>query len=133
MALKPNESIMGGLAVGAVVFSVYSQATPSIADIRATAPNDQHIASSRKQAAIMSAGIVGAISLIAKDATIFIIGGAVIIGMDWWTRHANATNPKTGTLTGPGNAPTMTSAPVGMSGGAVDDQQMSYGSPVVAA
>jgi predicted NBD/HSP70 family sugar kinase len=133
MALKPSESVMGGLAVGSVVYAIYSNATPPITDIRASAPNDDHIAASRKQAAIMSAGIVGAISLIAKDATIFIIGGGIIIAMDWWTRHANATNPKTGKITGPGTAPTMTSAPVGVAGQSVTDMPMDYGSPVVAA
>jgi hypothetical protein len=132
MALKPSESLMGGLAVGSVVYAIYGNATPTVADIRAAAPNDQNIANSRKQAAIMSAGLVGAISLIAKDPTIFIIGGAIIVGMDWWTRHANAVNPKTGAVTGPGTAPTMTSAPVGMST-APAASDMDYGSPVVAA
>ena len=135
MSLKPNESIMAGLATGAVVYSVFNQATPSIADIRTAAPNDATIDTSRKQAVIMSAGLVGAISLIAKDPTIFIIGGAIIIGMDWWTRHANAVNPKTGSVTGPGTAPTMTSAPVGVPNtGASQDNQIDYtSSPVIAA
>lgn len=118
--LKPEGSIMAGLAVGAVVFSVYSNATPPIADIRASQPNDTHIASSRKQAAIMSAGLVGAIALIAKDPTIFILGGAVIVGMDWWTRHANATSPKTGQLTGTG-ATMNTAMPTADNGGVMYD------------
>jgi hypothetical protein len=129
--LKPETSILVGLSVGAVVYSVYSNATPTIADIRSAPPNDTNIANSRKQAAFMSAGLVGAISLIAKDPTIFIIGGAIIIGMDWWTRHANAVNPKTGSLTGPGTAPTMTSAPVSTAGmGSATDQQVSYSNVV---
>lgn len=120
--LKPEGSIMAGLAVGAVVFSVYSNATPPIADIRASQPNDTHIASSRKQAAIMSAGLVGAIALIAKDPTIFILGGAVIVGMDWWTRHANATSPKTGQMVGAGTAPSMNTAmPTADNGGVMYD------------
>lgn len=96
MPLKPEMSVSAGLATAALVYAVYSNATPSITEIRAAKPMDTDVESSRKLAAWTSAGIVGGISLIAKDPTIFIMGGSMVIVLDWWHRHANAVNPATG-------------------------------------
>jgi hypothetical protein len=93
MALKPEASLITGLSVGALVIAVYSKALPSQADIRVGAPQDQDIDSARKSAAWTSAGVCAAVSLIAQDATVFILGGMITVGMDWWVRHANASNP----------------------------------------
>lgn len=94
--LKPEVSLPIALGVASVVFAIYSNATPTVADIRVGKPQNEDIEASRKSAAIMSAGVVGAISLMTKDPTIFVVGGAMVVGMDWWTRHANAVNPTTG-------------------------------------
>ena len=96
MSLKPEVSIPVGLATAALVYSVYANATPSITEIRAAKPNDADVAASRKLAAWTSAGIVGGVSLIAKDPTIFIIGGTMVVVLDWWHRHANLVNPLVG-------------------------------------
>jgi hypothetical protein len=100
--LKAEVSIPVGLATAAVVYAVFSNATPSIADIRSAPPNNDDIAKSERMATILSAAIVGGISLIARDPNVFIIGGAMVIGMSLWTRHANAINPATGTVQVPG-------------------------------
>jgi hypothetical protein len=96
MALEPRDSLMGALAVGAVVYGVYSQALPSHADIRTAGQNDPHIQSTERAATITSAAIVGAISLLAKDPTIFVVGSAMVLGLAWWSRYDNAVNPSTG-------------------------------------
>lgn len=96
MALKPEISISVGLATAALVYSVYSNATPSITEIRAAKPNDSDVEASRKLAAWTSAGVVGAVSLISKDPTVFILGGAMVVAIDWWHRHANVVNPMVG-------------------------------------
>jgi hypothetical protein len=101
MGLKPEISLGVGLATAAVVYAVYSNATPTIADIRSAPQGDPTIDSTRKSASWLSAGVVGAISLIAKDPTVFILGGAMVVAMDWWTRHANEVNPDTGRATVP--------------------------------
>lgn len=90
MALKPEFSIMGGLAVSAIVYAVHAQATPPQADIRALPQGTPDIESSERTASWISAGIVGGVSLIAKDPNIFIMGAVAIVGMAWWTRHSNA-------------------------------------------
>lgn len=93
MALKPEASLLTGLAVGALVVAVYSKALPSQADVRVGQPQDDDIDAARKAAAWTSAGVCAAVSLIAGDATIFVIGGTITVAMDWWVRHANANNP----------------------------------------
>lgn len=104
MALKPEISLGVGLATAAVVYGVYQNATPTIADIRAGSPNDEIVEGTRKMAAWTAAAVVAGISLIARDPTVFIIGGTMVVGLDWWHRHANAYNPDTGNAAGAGQA-----------------------------
>jgi hypothetical protein len=105
--LKPEVSIPAGLATASIVYAIFSNATPSIADIRTAPAHDANIASSERMATITSVAVVGGISLIARDANIFIIGGFMVIAMALWTRHANGVNPATGKLQVPGAVPTV--------------------------
>jgi hypothetical protein len=89
MALKPEFSVMGGLAVGAIVFAVHAQATPSQADIAALPAGTPDVDDAERKATIISAGIVAGVSLIAGDPTIFVIGSAMTVAMAFWTRHSN--------------------------------------------
>ncbi len=97
--LKPEVSLPTGLAVAAVVYGIYSNMTPTIADIRHNEPGDPNISSSRKAATWTAAAVVSGISLMTKDPTIFVIGSSMVIAMDYLTRHANLVNPLTGTAT----------------------------------
>ena len=94
--LKPEISLGVTAATATLVYGIYTQATPSIADIRVGKPMDANIEASRKGAAWAAAGTVAAISLVSKDATVFVAGGLMVILMDWWTRHANAVDPAIG-------------------------------------
>jgi hypothetical protein len=105
--LRAEVSIPIGLATAAVVYAVYSNATPSIADIRSAPANNDDIAHSERMATVASVGIVGGISLIARDPNILIIGGTMVIIMAFWTRHANGVNPATGKLQVPGAIATV--------------------------
>lgn len=96
--LKPETSVMVGLATAAVVFGIYTNALPPVVDIKDGEPGDEMIGSTEKTAAWMSAAAVGAISLITKDPTVFVLGGSMVIGMSWWNRHANEVNPQWGTV-----------------------------------
>ena len=109
--MKAETSIVAGVSVAALVYAIYANATPTIADIRVAKPKDADIEASRKLAAWTSAGVVAAVSLIAKDGTIFTMGGAMIIALDWWHRHANEVTP----LTGRATAPDMVAAETQMS------------------
>lgn len=92
--LKPEVSLGVGLATAAVVYGVYSTAMPTISDLRTTGENNPDAAAAEKSAGWLSAAVVGGISLIAKDPTVFILGGSMIVALSWWYRHANAVNPE---------------------------------------
>lgn len=97
MALSPEASVGTGLACAALVYSIHQAASPSIADIRVGRPGDDQIDGTRKTATWLGLGVVSAISLLTKDMTVFIIGGASVIACDWWTRHANEYDASIGT------------------------------------
>lgn len=123
MALKPEVSIGMGVAVAALVYGVYSNITPGMADIRAAQPGNGDVEGTRKQAAWMSAAVVSGVSLIAKDPTVFVIGGSMVIMLDWFTRHANEVDPRTG------RAAVMPETDDGMADmGDSDDQAAAYAS-----
>jgi hypothetical protein len=96
MSLKPEISLGVGLATATVVYGIYMNALPPVVDLRTTPANNDDVASTEKAAAWTAAAVVGGISLIAKDATVFIIGGGMIIALSWWNKHANMVNPEFG-------------------------------------
>lgn len=98
MALRPEISVGASLATAALVYGIFTNATPPITDIRAAQAGNDDVDRSERQASWLAAGTVGAVSLVAKDPNIFIVGGLMVIGMAWWTRHANHTDPATGRL-----------------------------------
>jgi hypothetical protein len=67
-----------------------------MADIRVAAPNDEHIDGAERAASWLGVAVVAGISLLTKEPMIFIIGGATVVGIAWWTRYGNAVNPLTG-------------------------------------
>jgi len=93
MAPKPEVSIGMGLATGVLVIAIFQGATPSVADGRTAKPGDDDYSASTKLASWTAAGAVAGISLIAKDPTVFILGGAITIAMSWWHKHANLVDP----------------------------------------
>lgn len=98
--LKPDQSIIATLAVMTATYAIYSNGLPSIADIRTAQPQNGDIESSERSSAWMAAGVVGIVSILAKDPTVFILGGATVIGLSWWYRHANMVNPDIGKAVG---------------------------------
>jgi|SRR3954463_3387774 len=100
MALKPEASIMTSLAVAAVVFALHVQATPTQADIQALPAGTKDIDSAERKATIMSVGVVAGISLLAKDPTVFVVGGLFATGMAVWTRHSNWMDSASGIVGG---------------------------------
>jgi hypothetical protein len=115
MARKPEISLGLGLATATIVYSVYNHGLPGQADIAVGEPGNDTIETVRKQNAWLAGGVVAGISLLAKDPTVFIIGGAMVIALDWITRYNNFTNPVTGSVIGnPFASPT---APTRSTGG----------------
>jgi hypothetical protein len=98
---RPEISIPAALATGTVVIALYQRGMPPALDVRAAQVGDRNVEAVRKQNAWMAAATVSAISLIAKDATVFIVGGAMVVILDWMTRANIWTNPVTGQVEGP--------------------------------
>lgn len=96
MALPKTASLGTGLAVAGLVVAIHFNATPSVADIRVGGPGDADIAGAERAATWQAAMLVSAISLLAKDPTIFVVGGGVTVAMAWLTRHADLVDPLTG-------------------------------------
>lgn len=96
MALKREVSLGVGLATAALVWGVYNSALPSIAEARVAAPNDTDLAAAERAATWTAAAVVAGVSLLAKDPTVFILGGTMVVALAWWHRHANLNNPLTG-------------------------------------
>lgn len=96
--LKPDQSVMTGIASGAVIMAIYSGALPTFANIRASAPQDGDIESQRKMAAWTSAGLLGLMFLLTRDRNAFMIGGLVLAGTDFMVKHSNGINPATKAL-----------------------------------
>lgn len=106
--LKPEGSVTMGIATGILVYAVYDRALPSAAVMHATAPYDINIDAGRKKAGWTAAGVVAAVSLLTKDANVFILGGIVLVALDVHARHANVTSPTTGQLVQPETATPVT-------------------------
>lgn len=104
MALKPEGSLLGGLAVIALVAAIHMNATPTQADIRALPAGTQDIDKAERTATMMSVGAVAGISLLARDPGIFMMGSAAAIGMALWTRHSNNIESIGGKYLSPGDA-----------------------------
>lgn len=103
----PNEATTIGLAQGALIIGIYSGSLPNLADVRAAAPHDSSVESSRKGSAITSAVLLGTVFMFTKDVQAFIIGGAALVGIDYLYKHMNATHPATGKLDATGDAESM--------------------------
>lgn len=107
MALKRETSLAVGLATAALVWGIYNSCLPTVADIRASEPDDRDAAAAEKAAAWTAATAVSAVSLIAKDPTVFILGGSMVVALSWLHKHANNYNPTMGVQMMPGSRQVM--------------------------
>lgn len=102
--LNPSQSVAVGLGIGAVDLLIFDRMVPGVADIRTARPNNPDIETTRRQATIYCVGVNGFISLITRDWNVFLIGGGITLAMSYLLAHANAVNPDTGKMAGPGEA-----------------------------
>lgn len=105
--LDPKTSIAVGLGLMGLVAYTYDQVLPEVADIRVANPGDSHIAAAEKTARWTAAGLVVLVSVIAADATVFIMGGTAVIALSWMHRHANFVHPTQGTVSLPSSRNTV--------------------------
>ena len=99
--MKPEVSLGVALAVSTAVLAVHAVATPTMSDIRTLDPGNKDISHAENAATWMSAGLVSVVSLMARDPMIFIVGGAVTVGVAWFSRHSNHVIPAMGMYMNP--------------------------------
>lgn len=100
MALDRKMSLGVGLAVTGLVYAIYAQSVPKVADLRVAAPGNTDAAAAEKAARWAATVVVVGVAVIARDATVFVMGGSTIIGLSWLHRQANLSNPMAGGGTG---------------------------------
>jgi hypothetical protein len=99
--LKPEGSVMGGLATVGAVYGVYNINLGSVAAAQATEANHPVLNTSRSKAGYISLALVSSLVLITRDANIGILGGATIVAMELSYRHATMASPLTGAMVAP--------------------------------
>lgn len=105
MALKPEVSLTVAAATAVLVYGIFKvEVGSSLSDIKNSQPHNSVIQGTVTQAAWTSAAAVGGISLLAKDPTVFVFGGAVAAALTWKYKHANLVHPATGQVTYPHTA-----------------------------
>lgn len=99
--LKPDASTMAGLATVGAVYGVYQLNVGSVAQAQATPANHPALETSRKKAGFTALVLVSALTLITKDANIFILGTGTVIAMEISYRHGIMANPDSGKMENP--------------------------------
>ena len=99
--LKPEGSVVAGIATVATVYGLYQLNVGAVSQAQATEENHPVLESSRKKAGFTSLVFVAALVLITKDANIGILGGGTIIAMELGYRHGIMANPQSGKIQNP--------------------------------
>lgn len=90
-----------GVFVGLVDTVIYLHFLPPVADVKTFPANNQDIESSERTALMVTTAFTLLAAGFARSWDTFIIGGAVIVGVDFAFKHANAVTPETGKMTPP--------------------------------
>lgn len=120
--LKPENSIIAGLAVMGAVYAMYQLNIGTTVQVQMTDANHPATETARKKAGYQSALLVASVGLIAKDANIIILGGASIIAMELSYRHSIMAHPETGQMVPPAES---TYAPAGQAVSSMYEQETS--------
>jgi hypothetical protein len=99
-----------GLATGGIAFTVFNMSLPPLTDVRAAEPENGDVFRAERTATWVAAGIVTGVALMTGDATVFIIGGTVVVALAWLYRHANEVQPVSGVATPETAVPGMLTA-----------------------
>jgi hypothetical protein len=87
-----------GVGVGLVNSLIFMHFLPPVADVRTAEPYNQDIEGSERTALLATTMFTLLVAGFAKSWDTFIIGGVVIVGVDFAFKHANAVNPDTGKM-----------------------------------
>lgn len=111
--LKPNEQIIVSAAVATSVYGIFQLNAPNLSDVKASAPGGAASVNTHrsvKTAVWTSAILVAGLGLLAKDPTIYVVGGLLTTVEAWKYYHANCTDGMGGVIA-PGANTTGQAAP----------------------
>jgi hypothetical protein len=94
MKLKPGESLLVAVLTALGVFMIFQHNTPNLADVKASMPGGAaslNTHKSIKTAVYESAALVVGVAVLAKDPTVYVVGGLVTAVEGWKYYHANST------------------------------------------
>jgi hypothetical protein len=89
-----------GVMIGLVDTVIFLHFLPPVADVKTFPAHNPDIESSERTALLATTAFTLLSAGFARSWDAFIIGGAVIIGVDFAFKHANAVNPETGSMQG---------------------------------
>lgn len=96
--MATNSKYVAAAVVAVADIAIFQHFTPPITDIKEAAPFNKTLEGSERTALLVATGFTLLTAGVMKSAEIFVVGGAVIIGLDFAIKHANAHNPATGSL-----------------------------------
>lgn len=102
--LKPEGSIVSGVAVSGSVLALYSMSCGQMAEAYASDSNHPALESSRKKCAITAFLFVSVMTLLTKDANVGILGYGTLVAVDMSYRHSIMADPATGIVQPPAEA-----------------------------
>lgn len=99
--LKPEGSITAGIATAGLVYAIYQMDVGPVSQVQMTDANHPSLETSRKKAGYTSFIAVAALTLIARDTNIGVLGFLSIIAMEAHYRHAIMADAITGIMQPP--------------------------------
>ena len=91
--LKPEASVIAGVAAAAMAVGIYQNDLPTLAECRTSEPGDDDLTGAERAATWKAAAVVAGVSLLTKDPTIFVIGGLAVIALAWSHKYAAELDP----------------------------------------
>lgn len=84
-----------GVLVGLANTIIFLHYLPPVSDVKAATPFNKNVESSERTALIATTAFTLLVAGFARSVETFMIGGAVVVGVDFAYKHANAVNPGT--------------------------------------
>jgi len=103
-----------GVLLGLANTIIFLHFLPPVADVRSADAFNQQIESSERTALMATTALTLLVAGFARSIETFMIGGAIVVGVDFAFKHANAVNPSTNKM-----VPAASSTGIGDAGGSV--------------
>jgi hypothetical protein len=91
-----------GVFLGIADLLIFTHFMPPVADVKAGEQFDTIAESSEREALLAATALTLLVAGFARSMDSFIVGGAVLLGVDFAFKHAIAVHPQTGTMSAPG-------------------------------